>query len=107
MKYLTVLTCVLLTAFASPSFAQDNNKTCAAKADNIANTAERTAFLKSCLERRSAPANTAKVAQQRKEAQCNTNANNLKLDGKKKTDYLEHCYQENDFNPNQKPHPKN
>lgn len=106
MKYITVLTCVLLTAFASPSFAQNDNKTCAAKADQITSTAERTAFMKSCLAKRAAPENTAKIAQGHKEAQCDLNAKNLKLDGKKKADYLEHCYQENDFAPNQIPHPK-
>jgi entry exclusion lipoprotein TrbK len=106
MKYIAVLTCVLLTAIASPSFAQDDNKTCSAKAEKITNTAERTAFLKSCLAKRSSPENTAQTTQRHKEAQCDMNASNMKLAGKKKAEYLEHCYQENDFNPSQNPHPK-
>lgn len=107
MKYVTVLTCALLAAIASPCFAQDDNKTCHAKAEKIANTAERTAFLKSCLAKRASPENTARTAQRHKEAQCDMNAKNLKLEGEKKAEYLAHCYHESDFNPDQKPHPKN
>lgn len=105
MKYIAVLTCVLLTAITPPSFAQDDNKTCAAKAEKITDTAERTAFLKSCLKKRASPEHVSRTAQRHKEAQCDMNAKNKKLEGKEKAEYLEHCYQENDLNPEQKPHP--
>lgn len=105
MKYIAVLTCVLLTAIATPSFAQDDNKTCSAKANKIADTAERTAFLKNCLKKRSHPEHVARTAQRHKEAQCDMNAKNKKLEGEEKAAYLEHCYHENDLNPEQKPHP--
>jgi hypothetical protein len=106
MKHIALLTCVLLSVTATPTFAQDDNKTCAAKADKISDTAERTAFLKSCLKKRASPEHVSRTAQRHKEAQCNINAQNKKLEGKEKAEYLEHCYQENDLNPAQKPHPK-
>ncbi|HEY6093889.1 MAG TPA: hypothetical protein VIU93_02945 [Gallionellaceae bacterium] len=106
MKYIAVLTCVLLSAIATPSFAQDDNKACSAEAAKIADTAERTAFYKACLKKRSHPENVARTAQRHKEAQCNMNAKNLKLEGQKKEEYLEHCYHENDLAPGQKPHPE-
>lgn len=106
MKYIAVLTCVLLTAIATPSFAQvDDNKTCSAKAAKIADTAERTAFLKECLKKRSHPEHVARTAQSHKEAQCDMNAKNKKLEGEEKAAYLEHCYHEDDLKPGQKPHP--
>ncbi len=30
----------------------------------------------------------------------------MKLEGKKKSEYLEHCYRENDFDHSAPPHPK-
>ncbi|OGT19052.1 MAG: hypothetical protein A2342_06580 [Gallionellales bacterium RIFOXYB12_FULL_54_9] len=104
MKYIATLTCLLLAAFATPSFAHEHND-CADKAAKIA-AADRTAFLKSCLKEAGSPANTAHAKQHDKEQHCDTNAKSMKLEGKDKSEYLDHCYKENDFDKNAKPHPK-
>ena len=106
MKYIAALTCLLLTAFATPSFAHHMTNDCAAKAAKISNTEERAAFEKKCLAEVSSPENVAKAEQHDKQEHCDTNAKNLKLTGKDKTEYLEHCYNETDFNHKQKPHPE-
>ena len=61
---------------------------------------------KSCLKEAGSPANTAHAKQHDKEQHCDTNAKSMKLEGTAKSEYLEHCYHENDFDKNAKPHPK-
>ncbi len=106
MKYIAALTCLLLATIAAPSYAHEMTNDCAEKAAKIADTTERTAFEQKCLA--DVSKNTAPKAEQHdKEEHCAQNAKNMKLEGKKKAEYLEHCNHENDFNKNQKPHPKN
>ncbi len=106
MKYLAALTCLLLTAIAAPSYAHEMTNTCAEKNANIADGAARDAAIKKCLAEVSSEKNVAAAEQHDKEQHCDTNAQNMKLEGKKKAEYLEHCYHESDLNPHQKAHPK-
>ncbi len=106
MKYIAALTCLLLAAVITPSFAHEMTNNCAQKFEKIANKKEREASIKECLKKASSPENVAKQEQHDKEQHCDTNAESMKLTGKDKTDYLEHCYHESDLNPHQKPHPK-
>lgn len=105
MKYIIALTCLLLATFATPSFAHHGNE-CANTAAKIADQKERTAYTKDCLARAAAHENSESIAQKEKEEGCDQNVKNLKLEGDKKFDYLRHCYQENDLNPNEIPDPR-
>lgn len=105
MKYFITLVSLLLASIAAPAFAHEGND-CAAQAAKIANMQEREAFTKSCLEKVAAPEKSKALGQKEKESNCNQNAKNMHLEGKKKSEYLEHCYRENDFDPNAPPHPK-
>jgi hypothetical protein len=106
MKYIAALACLLLTTIAAPAFAHEPTDTCTAKAEKIANPAEREAFMKSCVAEAGSPESVAKAKKHDKEHHCDTNAKSMNLEGKKKQEYLEHCYKENDFKKDQKPHPK-
>jgi hypothetical protein len=105
MKYIATLICLLLASFAAPSFAHEMTNDCAVKAEKIANVKEREASIKACLKEVSSAKNVAKAEQHDKEEHCNTNAKSMKLEGKDKTEYLAHCYKENDLNPKNTPHP--
>lgn len=104
MKHIAALICLLLASIAAPAFAHEMTNDCAAKAAKIADTQERAAFEAKCLKEVS-ETKTEKAEQHDKEEHCNTNAKNMKLEGQKKTDYLKHCYKENDFDKSN-PHPK-
>ncbi len=108
MKYLAALACLLLTTIAVPAFAHGHEKEdlCSTKAEKIDNPTERTEFLKSCMAKEAAPEEVAKHAEHDKKEHCDMNAKGMKLEGKKKAEYLEHCYHESDFKKEQKPHPK-
>jgi hypothetical protein len=105
MKLLIALTCLLLAAFASPAFAHHGNE-CANTAATIKDHQERTAYTKDCLARAAAHENSESIGQREKEATCDQNAKNQKMEGDAKFAYLRHCYQENDFNPNEIPDPR-
>ena len=106
MKYIAALACLLLTTFAFPAFAHESTDTCTAKADKIADQKERTAFMESCTKEAGSAEKIAKARQHDKEHHCDTNAKSMKLEGKKKQEYLDHCYHDSDFKKDQKPHPK-
>jgi hypothetical protein len=104
MKPITLLACLLLAAFAAPSFAHDSMaaQECVAKADKIKGSTKRTTFLYDCIKN----IEHATFVKEEKAEQCNQNAKNMKLSRHKEDLYLEHCYQENDFNPHGIPHPE-
>ncbi len=106
MKHIAALICLLLASFAAPAFAHEMTNDCAAKAAKIANTEERAAFQAKCLKEASSPANVEKAELHDKKEHCDTNAKNMKLEGKKKEEYLNHCYKENDFDEKAPKHPK-
>jgi Ni/Co efflux regulator RcnB len=105
MRTIAALICLLLASFAAPSFAHEMTNDCAAKVAKITNTEERAKAEKECLAKVASPENVAKHEQHDKQEHCDTNAKGMKLKGKDKTDYLAHCYHENDFDKNQLPHP--
>ena len=104
MKSHATLIGLLLAAIAAPAFAHEHND-CAERAKQVA-PAERKAFTKQCLEDFAKPEHVAKMKQHDKEQHCDTNAKSMKLEGDAKHEYLEHCYHEDDFDKNSKPHPK-
>jgi hypothetical protein len=104
MKYIVTLLSVLLITVAGPAFAHRGND-CADAAAKLP-MAERTEFTKACLARAAAHENSESIAQKEKEAQCDVNVKNMKLVGLKKKQYVDHCYQENDFDPTVPPHPQ-
>jgi hypothetical protein len=103
MKYIATLTCLLLAAFATPSFAHDHND-CAEKAGKLP-TAERAAFTKKCMDEFASPTHVTAMKKHDKEQHCMTNAEGMKLQGKEKEEYLEHCGKENDMDGKENPHP--
>jgi len=102
MKYIAALTCLLLAAFTAPSFAHEMTNDCAAQAAKIADKKESIKFEKDCLAKVEKTADEHE--QHDKQEHCDTNAKTMKLEGKDKKEYLEHCYHESDFNKNQKPY---
>lgn len=102
-KTIAVPACLLLCSFAFPVAAHQGND-CAARSEKIKTSAERTKFLKSCLAEETHK--SANIGQAAKEKHCDANAKNMKLEGARKIEYLDHCYKENDFDKNAKPHPK-
>lgn len=106
IKNIIVLTSLLLATMAAPAFAHDAEyaKECAKEGEKIADTHTRNVFLKSCLKKIDMTA----FQMGEKAEQCDLNAKNMNLEGKKKDEYLEHCYLEDETHPKpgQKPHPK-
>ncbi len=51
MKNLIALTCLLLAAFATPSFAHESTNDCDKQAATITDTAKHAEFMKSCLKK--------------------------------------------------------
>lgn len=104
MKHLITLTFLLLAAFTAPSFAHEMTNDCDKQAAEIKDHKKHAEFMKECL----AKVHETKSDEQEmhdKKQHCDTNADNMKLSGKKKEEYLNHCYKENDFDKSN-PHPK-
>jgi len=104
MKNLITLTCLLLAAFAAPSFAHEMTNDCDKQGAKITDTAKRADFIEACLKKVHEEKSDAQEMHDKKQ-HCDTNADNMKLSGKKKEEYLNHCYKENDFDKSN-PHPK-
>ncbi|WP_283742903.1 hypothetical protein [Sideroxydans sp. CL21] len=104
MKNLIALTCLLLASFATPSFAHESTNDCDKQAATITDTAKRAEFMKSCLKKVDEEKSYEQDLHDKRQ-HCDTNAENMKLEGKKKEEYLNHCYKENDFDKSN-PHPK-
>jgi hypothetical protein len=94
MKYIAVLTCLLLSSIAHPAFAVPGND-CAARSEKVKVT-ERDEFMKSCLAQVSAPANVKEAKQKHKSARCEQNAKNMHLQGADKGNYQADCVNKNE-----------
>jgi hypothetical protein len=94
MKHFAVLTCLLLTAVANPAFAAQGND-CAARSEKV-KLSEREAFMKSCLSQAGSPSNVKEAKQRHKNARCEQNAKNMKLQGSEKGDYQAECINKNE-----------
>jgi hypothetical protein len=106
IKIIFVLISLLLVTIAAPAFAHNPEyaNECAKESEQMSNSHEKTVFLKLCLKN----INMTNFQLAEKAEYCDQNSKNMKLEGKKKDEYLEHCFFEDDThpNPNQKPHPK-
>ena len=91
MKHIAALTCLLLSANA---YALQGND-CASRSEKII-PAERGAFMKSCLAQAESPANVREETRRRKDAQCEQNAKNKKLQGGEKAAYVASCMNKNE-----------
>lgn len=94
MKYIAVLTCLLLTSIANTSFAVQGND-CAARSEKVKVT-ERDEFMKSCLAQVDTPANVKEAKQKHKSARCEQNAKNMHLQGADKGNYQADCINKNE-----------
>ena len=105
-KHIIVLTSAWLATIAAPAFAHDSPhaQECTTQGEKITDLSKRNIFLASCLKN----IDIAPFVQLEKAEQCNQNAKNMKLEGQKQDEYLEHCYQEDYTHPErkQKPHPE-
>lgn len=79
---------------AIPALAMDAN-TCIAESAQL-EMSKRDAYIKSCLDKVSAPDNVKKAELQQKRALCEQNAKNHKLQGNDKASYLETCMNKNE-----------
>ena len=84
-----VLQCLILCLSAT-AWAGTGNQSCEAKSQQIRGEA-RNKFLTSCLARASSPENVKAVAAQMKRARCEQNSKNMRLEGGKKSDYINDC----------------
>lgn len=97
MKIIASLACLLLTTLALPAFADEATAdSCAANFEKIADSTERRVFLESCMAELANPERIAKAQQRYKERLCDKNAKGMELVDAKKTEYLEHCYHDNE-----------
>ena len=94
MKYISALTCILLTSLSTPVFALQGAD-CAAKSEKV-NTTERKEFIKSCLAQAEDPSNVQQEELKHKKATCEQNAKNKKLHGKDLADYHAECMSKNE-----------
>lgn len=84
-----VLQCLILSLSAT-AWAAADSQSCEAKSQQIKGEAHNK-FLISCLARASSPENVKAVATQRKRALCEQNSKNMRLEGGKKSNYINDC----------------
>ncbi len=93
MNCKSLLTCVAMLLATAPALAMDA-KTCQAESAKKP-SGERSAFMKKCLADLSNPAHVKEVQQQEKNARCEQNAKNQKLQGNEKAGYVTECMNKN------------
>jgi Skp family chaperone for outer membrane proteins len=96
MKYVAALICLLLSTVAAPTYAHEMTNDCADQAKKVTDKSKQGAALEDCLKKVHDTKSDAQELHDKKQ-HCDTNVANMKLEGKKKTEYLNHCYKENDF----------
>ncbi len=84
-----VLQCLILS-LSTTAWAAADSQNCEAKSQQIKGEA-RNQFLISCLARASSPENVKTVAAQKKRALCEQNSKNMRLEGGKKSGYINDC----------------
>lgn len=92
-KFLCFIPCVMLT-FAAQAWASSDNQSCAAKSKQLPSQ-EQKQFIESCLAQASSPEHVRAATEQKKRNHCEQNARNMKLDGGKKSDYINDCMNKN------------
>ncbi|HEY6095875.1 MAG TPA: hypothetical protein VIU93_13075 [Gallionellaceae bacterium] len=105
MRSIAATCCLLLAAYSPLSYPHDSKhaESCSKEAENISDTKTRNAFLAACVKK----VDMTTFQMEEKAEQCDQNALNMKLQGLKKDQYLEHCYLEGEApsSPKAKPQP--
>ncbi len=94
MKRSTFITAFFLLFVTASAWATEANS-CASKSAGM-KPSERDAFMKSCLAQVNAAANSKEGEQARKRAACEQNAQNRKLQGNDKANYVASCVNTNE-----------
>lgn len=94
MNSRTLLTSLLTLSMLTPVMAMAATN-CEPANDNLT-TAQRTAYIKQCLAKSSAPANVQRIALEQKTMSCAQNAKNKALQGDEKDGYVARCINQND-----------
>lgn len=93
---LVAAVCVMgLSVTLNTSFAGTDANNCAEKSKQLKKS-ERQAYIKSCMDQLSSPANVKEKEQANKRAICEQNAKNQHLDGNAKANYLSECVNKNE-----------
>ncbi len=94
MKHIFLSLCIALLPISTTALAKDG-KDCAAESARLPQT-ERAAHTKKCLDELNEPSNVRQTQQQRKQAQCEQNASNQRLQGGDKSSYISSCMNSNE-----------
>lgn len=94
MKYFLVLVQGLMLFFSASTWAAADSQNCEAKSQQM-HGAAKDSFLKSCLAQTSSPESVQAASMQEKRNTCEQNSKNMKLEGSKKSDYVNGCMNQN------------
>ncbi len=94
MKRSTLITAFFMLFVTASAWATEANS-CASKSAGM-KPSERDAFMKSCLAQVNSAVNSKEGEQQRKRASCEQNAQNQKLQGNDKANYVASCVNANE-----------
>ncbi len=94
MKRFLYVMQLMVLGLATPAWALSNTSSCEAQAQSLQGTAH-DKFLVDCLARESSPEHVRALAEQRKRGMCEQNAQNMKLEGGKKSGYINDCMTKN------------
>ena len=94
MKYFLVLAQGLVLLFSASTWAATDSPNCEARSQQM-HGATKDNFLKSCLAQTSSPENVQAASMQEKRNTCEQNSKNMKLEGGKKSDYVNGCMNQN------------
>ena len=92
-RFLCVVQCLVLS-LAAQAWATSDSQNCEAKSQQVKGEA-RSSLLKSCLAQASSPEHLRTIAAQEKRGTCEQNAKNMKLEGGRKSEYLNDCQNKN------------
>ena len=90
-----LLSCFLVFSVGAPAALAMDGKSCEAAAAKLP-TAERAAYTKKCLAQLGEPNNVKQAQLQDKQARCEQNAKNQKLQGNDKSGYMSSCMNANE-----------
>ena len=91
--FFCVIQCVML-AFSAQAWASTDDQNCASRSKQLT-APEQKKFLESCLAHASSPEHVRAATEQKKRNHCEQNARNMKLEGGKKSDYINDCMNKN------------
>ncbi len=94
MKRIFLLVCFALLPISTPALAKDG-KNCQAESAKLP-AAERSAYMKKCLDQLGDPSNVKQVQQQDKQVRCEQNAKNQQLQGNDRSSYVSSCMNANE-----------